>query len=94
MSHQSSSWSSQQSTVPDPLKGYQRVPIISGGGPNSKYLGRVIIELWQEDGASDDSKMIAISADAVDGKHAQLLPRIAAALAQRMTRGNPLDHPA
>jgi hypothetical protein len=89
MSNPSGTWESETSPVDDPLQNYQKRPIISEAVPNTTYVGRVIIELW-EDGSSPDDKMIAMTAEAVNGRHPQLLDRIAAALAKAMQRGNPL----
>jgi len=38
---------------------------------------------------SDDAKMLAITADAVDGKPADLLERVALALTRMLQQGNP-----
>jgi hypothetical protein len=84
-----SSWTVEVTQVDDPLAGYRKQPIISRGGPNASYVGCVIIEFWEDATAHDDGDRLAISADAVDGNHAQLLDRIAAALPLRLRKGNP-----
>lgn len=91
MSGSSGTWAAQSSPADDPLQAYRKKPIISHAGANATYVGRVVIELWSDSGVSDDAKMIAITADAVDGKHAKLLERIAPALSRRMQKGNPLS---
>jgi hypothetical protein len=90
MSGSSGNWKAEISPVDDPLAAYRKQPVISGAGSNATYVGRVVIELWSDGGVSDDAKMIAITADAVDGKHANLLERVALALTRRMQQGNPL----
>lgn len=90
MSGSSGKWTAQSLPADDPLQPYRKQPIISGAGSNATYVGRVVIELWSDGGVSDDSEMIAVTADAVDGKHAQLLDRIAPALSRTMQKGNPL----
>jgi hypothetical protein len=77
------------SDVDDLLKDHRKRPIISDGGPKAKFVGRVIIEMWEDDSPLDDGNKIAIVPNAMDGKHAQFLERVAAALALHMQRGNP-----
>jgi hypothetical protein len=89
MSGSSGKWVAQILPADDPLLPYRKKPIMSDAGPNATYVGRVILELWSDDGVTDDAKMLAISADAVDGKHTKLLERIAQALLHRMQQGNP-----
>ncbi len=84
-------WGAQSASVSDPLQAYRKKPIISAGGPNVTYVGRVVIELWSDGSTSDDSKMIAMTADAVDGKHAKLLARIGTALSRRLQQGTPFS---
>jgi hypothetical protein len=73
--------------------GYQKRPIITRGGPNQAYVGRVIIEMWEDASSPDDASKIAFVVDAVDGNHAAFLERVASALPQRLLRGNPLKGP-
>jgi hypothetical protein len=75
MSGSSGTWKAESFPVDDPLQAYRKKPIISGAGSNTTYVGPVVIELWSDGGVSDDAKLIAITADAVDGKHAKLLER-------------------
>lgn len=85
----SSEWQQQVSSVDDPLEGYHKKPIISRGGPNATYLGRVVIELWDDASSPDDAAKIAMAVDAVGGDHATFLERVASALTQRLQKGNP-----
>ncbi|HEY7343231.1 MAG TPA: hypothetical protein VH591_20330 [Ktedonobacterales bacterium] len=89
MSDSSGNWEAEIVPVDDPLAAYRKKPIISGAGSNATYMGRVVVELWSDGGVSDDAEMIAITADAVDGKHANLLERVTSALTRRMHQGNP-----
>lgn len=95
-------WQKSVSSTADPLASYVGRPIISEGGANRKYIGRVIVELWEpvpQSGANNsivinDVNSMAISADAApsataNGDHATLLDRVAAALPQRVAKGNP-----
>ncbi len=82
----SDKWQTQEFSADDPLSSHRGRPIISAGGPNQKYVGRVIIEFWESDSARDDTNKIAYSADAVDGDHPALLRRVAAALAARVQK--------
>ena len=93
MSGPSSTWNMEAPAVDDPLKGSHKKPVISSGGPNATYVGRVIIELWDGTTARDDADRIAMVVGAVDGHHAELLERIATALTQRLRRGNPFKVP-
>jgi hypothetical protein len=85
----SGNWKAESFPVDDPLAAYRKKPVISGAGSDTTYVGRVVIELWSDGGMSDDAQMIAITADAVDGKHANLLERVTDALTRRMQQGNP-----
>lgn len=90
MSGSSGTWKAESSPVDDPLQAYRKKPVISRvGSSNATYLGRVVIELWSDGDVSDDAKMMAITADAVDGKHAKLLERITHALSRKLQQGNP-----
>jgi hypothetical protein len=89
MSGSSGTWASRSFPADDPLQAYRKKPIISHAGSDATYVGRIIIELWSDDNMTDDAEMIAITADAVDGKHAKLLDRITHALSRKMQKGNP-----
>ncbi len=74
------------SGAPDPLADFRHRPII-GEAQGKTYVGRVIVELWEDSSAPDDARGIAMSADAVNGDHAALARRVAAALPKVMSRG-------
>ncbi|HLW01833.1 MAG TPA: hypothetical protein VKT82_24480 [Ktedonobacterales bacterium] len=79
------SWNrAQPAPVDDPLAAYQGKPVISRGGANQHYLGRVVVELWDDGSPRDDAHKLALSSDAVDGQHAKLCQRIAAAFPARV----------
>lgn len=61
-------------------------PIISAAGPKDKYLGRLVIEFYEMDGARSDADGVVYMSDATDGDHAKLARRVAAALATRIAR--------
>ena len=79
-------WKTEITEVNDPLANYQGQPIISRGSPTSTYLGRVVLELWQEGSTSNDADGLAVTADAVNENHNGLLQRVAAALPIRVSR--------
>lgn len=83
MSH---TWSKQTGNVDDPLAAYHGKPILSQGGPNQHYLGRLVVELLEDGRPRDDSYKLALTAGAVDGNHANFTRRIAAALPVRVQR--------
>jgi hypothetical protein len=87
----SKQWEKRVSTAPDPLKDFRKKPIISGGGPKAKYLGRVIVELWDTGEGRDDSYNIAYSSAPVDGKYTELVKRVATALVERVRRDRPFE---
>lgn len=91
MSDSSGSWQAKKGPADDPLAHYRKQPIISRTGPDSTYLGRVIIELYDDGRGGADADNIAVTAGAMDGQHAQLLERVEKALATRLQRGNPLN---
>jgi hypothetical protein len=79
------SWDREQPTpVDDPLAAYQGKPVIGSGGANQQYLGRVVVELWEDGSPRDDAQKLTISSDAVDGQHAKFCQRIAGALPARV----------
>jgi hypothetical protein len=55
--------------VADPFQSYHGKPMISGSGSGSRYIGRVVIELWE----SPDTTTSATSPAAVDASHLGLL---------------------
>lgn len=86
MSHE---WKKQETNqMGDPLSGYRGEPILGKQGPNARYLGRVIVELWEINSTKNDSYNIAISAGAVDEDNSTLIERIAAALSSRVQAAN------
>ena len=87
-----SQWNHQKTQAPDPLTNYQYQPILSTPGPNDNYLGRVIIELYDDGSTRPDAAKIAYSAAAVDGNNAQLAARIAQALVERLKTDTSLSN--
>ncbi len=77
---------SSQSTV-DPLASYQGNPILGQHGSGQRYVGRVVVELWETGQPEDDSQRIIFTADAADGNHGALLRRVAPALLKRAQKG-------
>lgn len=94
MPQQPPQWQKTVSSTKDPLVSYIGKPVISDAGPNQKYIGRVIVELWElvpQNGQTtpvvvNDVDGIAVSTDATasGGHHAELLDRVVAALPQRV----------
>jgi hypothetical protein len=84
-----STWhSTVQNDAPDPLADFLEMPIISAGGPGMNYIGRVIVELWDTgESPTDDSRSIAVSADARLDNEQTLVERVAAALPKLLSRG-------
>ncbi len=70
----------------DPLANHIGMPILGQQGPNAQFVGRVIVELWENNDGKDDSYHIAFSVDAVSGDEKALLKRVAAALPARVNR--------
>jgi hypothetical protein len=81
-----SEWSKSDSSVADPLAQYAHKPMLAAAGKGAKYLGRVIIEVWETGNATDDSQRLTFSSEAVDGNHEALLTRVAAGLPKRVER--------
>lgn len=73
--------------APDPLADYRDRPIISRAGPSKTYVGRVIVELWEDQDNPDDAHSMTVSAEAHDGDNAALLKRVATALPNLLNRG-------
>lgn len=73
----------------DPLEAYYGRPLIGTPGAETRYVGRVVVELWQgqsrERGASED---VAFTIDPAEGggsaERAALFQRIAAVLPTRI----------
>lgn len=55
--------------VADPLQSHNGKPMISGLGSDSRYIGRVVIELWE----SPETTASATSPAAIDASHLGLL---------------------
>lgn len=73
-------------SVPDPLADYHGKPLISQASPRCKYLGRIIVELWEQPGFSD-AQSIALSVQGTESVGtAELLQRIAEALPIRAAK--------
>ncbi len=71
-------------TGADPLAGFHGQPLVSDGGADSHYVGRVILELW-EGPSQNDANGLAYAVDpAVGADSAHLLTRIANALPLRL----------
>jgi hypothetical protein len=77
---------SSQSTG-DPLASYEGKPILGQHGSSQRYVGRVVVELWETEQSVDDSQRIVFTADAADGNHSALLRRVAPALLKRVQKG-------
>jgi hypothetical protein len=87
-----SQWNQQAGQAPDPLANYQYQPILAAPGSNVQYLGRVIVEFYDDGSTRPDARKIAYSVAAVDGNNAQLATRIAQALVERLKTDPPLSH--
>lgn len=74
-------WTQSVGPVDDPLEHHRQRPVISVGAPGAKYLGRVVIELW-DDGTGADVRNLAFGIDAI-GDSAELLTRVVAAFPAR-----------
>ncbi|GHO59990.1 hypothetical protein [Ktedonobacter robiniae] len=71
----------------DPLSSHQGQPLLGQQEASSQYLGRVVVELWDDGRQVDDSYKIVFSVDAIDGNAEALLQRIAPALFKRAQKG-------
>ena len=70
----------------DPLQGYYGRPLTSGL-PSHKYIGRVIVELWEPPSGVNDANGLTFRFSAAGGiKPADVLKRVAAALPQRLAK--------
>jgi hypothetical protein len=81
-----SGWQKTAIAGNDHLANYQGKPIL-GQRANKRYVGRVVVELWETGQPVDDSQQIVFTADATDGNHGALLRRIASALLKRVQKG-------
>ena len=85
-------WNQQttaDAAISDPLANHRNVPILAEVGPDSRYVGRVIVELFDDDSSKPDSNKIAFSVGAVDGNKAVLIQRVADALVKRVQQTKP-----
>lgn len=81
-------WKSKVSqSTSDPFKDFEKKPMFGQGPENKRYLGRVVIEMWDDGSSVDDANKIIFTADAVDGDHSSFLKRVASALAKRTQTG-------
>ena len=74
----------------DPLENLYGKPMISQENPDTRYLGRVIIELYESPGASDAAGL-AYTIDPASGTNIDektLIKRIADALSLRIARNS------
>ena len=73
--------------VEDPLAPYRSRPVVSSAPSSSAtYLGRVVIELWTQEGISDANNL-AIALDIPSGIESRaFLQRVADALQARIPR--------
>jgi hypothetical protein len=84
-------WTGQTGKATNPLNGFEGRPIISGAG-RGRYLGRVVIEVWESPDANDTlgAKGLAYMPDAATGVDwLDLLRRVAAALPTRIAGDYP-----
>ena len=73
---------------PDPLAAYYGKPLISGASTHARYLGRVVIELYESEGATDEMGLaysIDLASDAGLGA-ATLAKRISEAFVTRVPK--------
>lgn len=77
---------SSASSQPDPLSAYLDQPMIAHPGPNSRYVGRVIVELYENGSEKSDASKIAYTVDAIEGNYDTLALRIAKALVARLSQ--------
>ena len=75
-------WESKASHVDDPLAEYAGRPIVSGPATPGKYLGRVVVELWENTShAGTPIDAVTMSLDpAAEIANVDLLRRAAARL--------------
>lgn len=82
----STPWNKQTATTKNPLAAYHGKPLISQVAAGQTYLGRLIVEMWDDGSAQDDSYKLALSCWAQSGNYADLTRRISAALPVRVQR--------
>jgi hypothetical protein len=78
-------WQMQTGPADDPLLPYRGRPVISAGSAG-RYIGRVVIELWESESEPNDVNGLAFTTDTVQGDQQTLLQRVAAALPARLAR--------
>ena len=73
---------------PDPLAAYYGKPLISGASTHVRYLGRVVIELYESEGATDEMGLAYSIDPASDGglDAATLAKRISEAFFTRVPK--------
>jgi hypothetical protein len=69
----------------EPLAQFAGKPVLAAQ-PGAKYVGRVVVEVWDTGRSSDQSHGLAFSSEAVDGNHGALLKRVAAGLSARVAK--------
>lgn len=69
---------------PDPLQNYYGKPLIGEAGPSMKYVGRLIIELYEQPYSSDANSLVLAFDPAPGESQGDLVKRIAAALPERL----------
>ncbi len=68
-------------SAPDIFGSVRGKPVLGTAGYTKRYVGRVVVELWEPvTGAPQDSRFMALTADAVDGNHKGLAERVGDAL--------------
>jgi hypothetical protein len=71
-------------SVPDVLQNYRGKPLVTVASPSVKYIGRLIIELYEHPSGSDANNL-AMTFDLAPGEsQSDLVGRIAAALPERL----------
>ncbi len=60
-------WKATLGQVDHPLAPYRGKPVYSGAGKDSRYLGRVILELWEVQGPNGPAVTTSLGTDPVDG---------------------------
>lgn len=70
----------------EPLASFAGKPILASQGSGSKYIGRVVVEVWDTGTSIDPSYGLSFSSDAVDGNQKALLRRVAAGLSARVAK--------